>query len=257
VKKGLDLVKARHPDIHTFRFVRTTGMAPSNKQHRLKVTRTEVTMKDDISVLIREAQIFLDEEDTFMSKVSQGASNLMTGIKDLGKSLFSAPKPAGATAPGFAPTDTSTKAVVQTKLDTVLGQASKAAGATTPATAPASTPMRNSVANMINRIVEGTFDWKELERLYGGDFAPFAPESGSEHGAHVDHAKDLLKSHGYEVIDDNKSPTFAAIHPEGHSVDYDKESGEWQHHTTSHPEAVWGSGISELGSHLHSFFRAW
>ena len=128
-------------------------------------------MEQDISILIREANKILGEEDSTMTKVGnalgQGASNIYTGLRDTGKALFSPAKNTGPSVFGSSASDAfkavknvfSGPAAVKGALDTTLQKA-----ATSAAGGSASTPMHNSVEGMINRIVEGTFHPRELDR---------------------------------------------------------------------------------------------
>jgi hypothetical protein len=131
----------------------------------INVTEKNLMTPNDISIAVREAELFLDEEDSLATKafnaVSQGASNLYTGARDTAKALFSAPKDTGPSIFSQGIKNVmSGPASVKGALDTTMQKA----------TTSASTPMRNSVDDMISRIVEGKWDAAELERLYGGDF---------------------------------------------------------------------------------------
>lgn len=222
----------------------------------------ESTMNDnDISIVLRESQRFLSEEESFWDKTKSAVSNAVSGAQSFTKALFSpstAP-PAGSAAPGFAPKNNSAPAVVQTKLDTVLGQAAGAAsGASKSATAPASTPMHNSIDGMIARIMEGNFDWQELDKLYGSDFKDHKQSSVAVdvHPGAPD-VETMLKSHNYHPFNQTKGGTVEYIHPEGHMVDVNPKNLEWNHYSAGSGWTSAGRGISDLNDHVRSFHRAW
>ena len=115
------------------------------------------------------------------------------------------------------------------------------------------------VALMIEQIIEGTFDWSELERLYGHDFPGSSTTATLPSvGHHVKDLHDLADHHGYKRIGDVEG-TVMHLHPDKHGLDI-HSSGSWVHTPASakHEEdAVWGEGLSDLKNHLQSFHRSW
>lgn len=114
-----------------------------------------------------------------------------------------------------------------------------------------------SVSTMIEMVMEGSFDWTELERLYGQDFPPQTPKE--KVGRHQDY-HELARNHGYHPISTGGGDSFIFGHPDGHMLDINTTSGEWVHtpvNTERQEDAVWGGGFGDLQNHLHSFHREW
>lgn len=227
----------------------------------------EVPMREDVSIVLREAERILSEEDSFMTKVgnalSTGANNLYTGLRDTGKALMSPAKSSGPSIFGSTASDAfknvskmvSAPAALKGKLDTTLQKA---------ASVSATKPMEARVREMIQQVLEGNFDWQELERLYGSDFKPSAekPKSGGLNMVHPGYpdVADLLVKHGYQPTrrtPPGPSHTVFYEHPDGHVVDVDTQNLEWNHYAHEGEWTGAGRSIGDLNDHLRSFHRAW
>lgn len=277
VSQAMKVIAHNYPNLKVITGHRVTGAhqkyakpgddAKFGEFHLDRYRKPKEPTVEDVSVILREANKILEGDDlmtTVNNKISsvtksvgQGASNIVTGLKDTASALFSPPKPSsGPSVFGKTATDAfntvkqavSAPAAIKKSLDTTMKAATTAA----------SVPMNNSVEDMINRIMEGTFDWQELDRLYGGDF-PKSEPSVAVHpidSADANRSREVLKHFDYHLITGDGG-SFTGLHPDGHSLDYNPHTGDWKHYTTSHPEPIWGRGSNDLHSHLKDFHRAW
>ena len=119
-------------------------------------------------------------------------------------------------------------------------------------------PGMQNIALMIEMVMEGTFDWSELERLYGRDFPSSQSSVAVSSHNHVKDLHDLADHHGYKRVGEVEG-TVMHLHPDNHGLDIHK-SGSWVHtpaNATHEEDAVWGDGFSDLKHHLQSFHRGW
>jgi hypothetical protein len=207
-------------------FWRSDMQFPTNRdviQHLQKYAESCI-MNDDVNKLLQEAAKFL-EGDT-----QAGASTFGSNPTQAFNKVSQAPTP-----------QSKVKAVIDTALKKTAME-----------------PMESRVIRMLQQVQEGTFDWHELDRLYGADFRDIQqPETAVDvHPAYGDVA-DLLSHHGYMPNQPEGRKTAHYIHPDGFTVDVDPHNLEWNHYSRGYEWTAAGKGLGDLNQHLRNFHRAW